>query len=41
MGANGIGRPLAERVLASGERVLNVLAKLATRARCLTPARER
>jgi len=32
-GANGIGRPLAQRLLASGERVLDVLAKLAARAR--------
>jgi transposase len=28
-GANGIGRPLAQRLLASGERVLDVPAKLA------------
>src|SRR5947208_4643048 len=32
-GANGIGRPLAQRLLASGERVLDVPAKLAARAR--------
>jgi len=32
-GANGIGRPLAQRLLASGERVLDVLAKRAARAR--------
>jgi transposase len=32
-GANGIGRPLARRLLASGERVLDVPAKLAARAR--------
>jgi transposase len=32
-GANGIGRPLAHRLLASGERVLDVPAKLAARAR--------
>src|SRR5215831_19291461 len=31
-GANGIGRPLAQRLLASGERVLDVPAKLAARA---------
>jgi transposase len=31
-GANGIGRPLARRLLASGERVLDVPAKLAARA---------
>jgi transposase len=30
---NGIGRPLAQRLLASGERVLDVPAKLAARAR--------
>ncbi len=38
-GANGIGRPLAERLLASGERVLDVPAKLAARARVLRPGR--
>jgi transposase len=32
-GANGMGRPLAQRLLASGERVLDVPAKLAARAR--------
>jgi len=32
-GANGIGRPLAQRLLASGERVVDVPAKLAARAR--------
>lgn len=32
-GANGIGRPLAQRLLASGERVLDVPAKLAARSR--------
>jgi transposase len=31
-GANGIGRPLAQRLLASSERVLDVPAKLAARA---------
>ena len=31
--ANGIGRPLAQRLLAGGERVLDVPAKLAARAR--------
>ena len=31
-GANGIGRPLAQRLLADGERVLDVPAKLAARA---------
>jgi transposase len=32
-GANGIGRPLCQRLLAGGERVLDVPAKLAARAR--------
>jgi transposase len=32
-GANGVGRPLAQRLLAGGERVLDVPAKLAARAR--------
>jgi transposase len=32
-GANGIGRPLAQRLLATGQRVLDVPAKLAARAR--------
>jgi len=32
-GANGIGRPLAQRLIASGERVWDVSAKLAARAR--------
>src|SRR6266516_67115 len=32
-GANGIGRPLAQRLLADGERVLDVPARLAARAR--------
>jgi transposase len=32
-GANGIGRPLAQRLIASGERVWDVPAKLAARAR--------
>jgi len=32
-GADGIGRPLAQRLLADGERVLDVPAKLAARAR--------
>ncbi len=32
-GANGIGRPLTQRLLAEGERVLDVPAKLAARAR--------
>jgi transposase len=32
-GANGVGRPVAQRLLADGERVLDVPAKLAARAR--------
>jgi transposase len=32
-GANGVGRPLAQRLLAEGERVLDVSAKLAARVR--------
>src|SRR5918993_597043 len=32
-GANGVGRPLAQRLLADGERVLDVPAKLAARVR--------
>jgi len=32
-GANGIGRPVTQRLIASGERVLDVPAKLAARAR--------
>jgi transposase len=32
-GANGIGRPVAQRLLADGERILDVPAKLAARAR--------
>ena len=32
-GANGVGRPLAQRLLASGERVIDVPAKLAARVR--------
>jgi transposase len=34
-GASGIGRPLAQRLLARGERVVDVPAKLAARARVL------
>jgi transposase len=40
-GANGIGRPLAQRLLASGERVLDVPAKLAARARVFDPGQGR
>ena len=32
-GANGVGRPITQRLLAEGERVLDVPAKLAARAR--------
>jgi transposase len=32
-GAQGVGRPIAQRLLASGEQVLDVPAKLAARAR--------
>src|SRR5262245_38028683 len=32
-GANGVGRPLAQRLLESGEQVLDVPAKLAARVR--------
>jgi transposase len=38
-GANGIGRPLTQRLLAEGERVLDVPAKLAARARVSIPGR--
>jgi transposase len=34
-GANGVGRPLAQRLLEAGEEVLDVPAKLAARARLL------
>jgi len=34
-GANGVGRPLAQRLLEAGEQVLDVPAKLAARARLL------
>jgi transposase len=39
-GANGIGRPLAQRLLADGERVLDVPAKLAARARVFDTGRD-
>ncbi len=32
-GANGVGRPLAQRLLEAGERVVDVPAKLAARVR--------
>jgi transposase len=35
-GAGGVGRPLAQRLLAEGERVLDVPAKLSARVRVLT-----
>jgi hypothetical protein len=38
-GANGIGRPVTQRLLASGERVLDVPAKLAARAAFSIPGR--
>jgi hypothetical protein len=38
-GASGIGRPIAQRLLADGEQVLDVPAKLSARARSSTPAR--
>ena len=37
-GANGMGRPLAQRLLAQGEAVVDVPAKLAARCGCSTPA---
>jgi transposase len=40
-GANGIGRPLAPRLLAAGERVLDVPAKLAAWAQVVRPPRGR
>jgi len=36
-GANGTGRPLSQRLLADGETVWDVPAKLAARVRVLTP----
>ncbi len=35
-GANGAGRPLAQRLVAAGEQVLDVPAKLAARVRVLS-----
>jgi transposase len=40
-GANGIGRPLAQRLLADGERVLDVPAKLAARTRVFSTGQGR
>jgi hypothetical protein len=37
-GANGAGRPLAQRLVEAGEQVLDVSAKLAARVRLSTPA---
>ena len=37
-GAQGVGRPLAQRLLADGETVVDVPAKLSARVRCSTPA---
>src|SRR6478735_1189308 len=36
-GSNGAGRPLAQRLLEDGERVVDVPAKLAARSGCSTP----
>ena len=40
-GSNGAGRPLAQRLLADGERVLDVPAKLSARARVLDTGHNR
>jgi transposase len=40
-GANGVGRPVAHRLLADGERVLDVPAKLAARARVFDTGQDR
>ncbi len=40
-GSNGAGRPLAQRLLADGERVLDVPAKLSARARLLDTGHNR
>lgn len=40
-GANGAGRPLAQRLVAAGERVLDVPAKLAARVRLLDTGHNR
>jgi transposase len=40
-GANGIGRPLAQRLLADGEPVLDVPARLAARARVFDTGQDR
>ena len=40
-GSNGAGRPLAQRLLADGEHVVDVPAKLSTRARALDTGHNR
>src|SRR4051794_40020828 len=40
-GANGAGRPLAQRVVEAGEQVLDVPAKLAARVRLFDPGHNR
>jgi transposase len=40
-GSNGVGRPLAQRLLADGERVVDVPAKLSARARLLDAGHNR
>ena len=40
-GSNGAGRPLAQRLLADGERVVDVPAKLSARARLLDTGHNR
>ncbi len=39
-GSNGAGRPLAQRLLADGEHVVDVPAKLSARARLFDTARQ-
>lgn len=40
-GANGAGRPLAQRLVEAGEQVVDVSAKLAARARALDTGHNR
>ena len=40
-GANGAGRPLAQRLVEAGEQVVDVPAKLAARARALDTGHNR
>jgi transposase len=40
-GANGIGRPIAQRLLADGERVLDVPARLPAQARVFDTGQRR